>query len=302
MQNLSETAAPSSLLGDLIALLQVSPLGDDRFEGGCERGAQARLFGGQVIGQALMAAQTTVPEGRLVHSIHAYFLLAGDGRDPVEYEVGRDRDGGAFSFRSVDAMQDGQVILRLAASYQRKEVSVSHQVAMPAAPDPETLVDHIIAALPFLDEMVPELASRWPSQRSAIEFRPTDPHRSFSAEPAEPVQSYWFRAVAPVPDHQPLQRALLAYASDKMLLATTMLPHGIHWSRPGIRSASIDHTLWIHGDVDMGQWMLYHQTSDWTGGGRGLIHGKIFTRDGRLVATAMQEAVLRISPESTPKR
>ena len=283
---------PQAMVDALVGLLDIEPIEVDLFRGARTHERWTRVFGGQVIGQALMAACRTV-EGRQPHSLHAYFLRAGDPGSPIVYQVSRDRDGGSFTSRRVVAIQHGQPILNLAASFHIAEPGMAHQFDMPAVPAPETLESERAIALRHLDQIREE---RRPllSRPRPIEIRPVDPESRLSGTSRAPSQMHWFRAVAPLPDDQRLHRVLLAYASDMMLLSTTLLPHGIHWMKDPLQEASLDHALWIHEDVRLDDWLLYCLDSPWTGGARGLSRGLIYTRAGRLVASVAQEGLIRI--------
>ncbi len=290
---------PEALVARLVELLQLDQIEVDLFRGARTHEIWRRVFGGQVIGQALMAACRTVDAVRPPHSLHAYFLRPGDPGKPIVYEVKRDRDGGSFSSRRVVAIQNGQPILNLAASFHTREAGLSCQSQMPVVPPPEDLLDEREAAVRYLDQILPSRRHLVFRQRP-IDFRPVDPTARLSGEPRQPHQAYWFRAVAPLPPDQILHRALLAYASDMMLLATTLLPHGVHWLKDDVQEASLDHALWIHEDVKLDDWLLYTQDSPWSGGARGLSRGQIYARDGRLVASVAQEGLIRIPVAKPP--
>jgi acyl-CoA thioesterase-2 len=246
-----------------------------------------------------MAASRTVPQDRLPHSLHAYFMRAGDPALPIVYQVARDRDGGSFTSRRVVAIQHGQPILNLAASFHIAEPGLSHQVAMPAVPPPEDLPDDRVLALRDIDKVLPERRLNLHRTRP-IEFRPVGADPRLAGLKKLDAQAYWFRAVAPLPENQMLHRVLLAYASDMMLLATALLPHGMHWLKDPVQEASLDHALWIHHDVRLDDWMLYVQDSPWSGGARGLSRGLIYNRGGTLVASVAQEGLIRMPRKPAP--
>jgi acyl-CoA thioesterase-2 len=286
-------ASPQALVDRLVALLALERIEEDLFRGGQAGDAMVRVFGGQVIGQALMAACRTVPADRPPHSLHAYFMRPGNPAAPIVYQVSRDRDGGSFTSRRVVAIQDGRPILNLAASFHIAEPGRSHQFGMPDVPAPETLPGEAETASRFIDQ-IPEARRGFLLRPRPIEFRPVVPELRYERSPQPPHQSYWFRTVAAVPEDQVLHRVLLAYASDMMLLSTSMLPHGLGWVRDEVQEASLDHALWIHEDVRVDDWLLYTQDSPWSGGARGLNRGLIYRRDGTLVASVAQEGMIRV--------
>ncbi len=283
---------PTELAARLVELLALECIDVDLFRGGRTLEPWTRVFGGQVIGQALMAACRTVDEDRLPHSLHAYFVRPGDPESPILYEVERDRDGRSFTSRRVVARQHGKPILNLAASFHIREPGLTHQVAMPDVPGPDGLANERQIIESIIDR-IPEARRPLVLRDRPLEFRPIYPNALVSAAPSDPSQAYWFRVVAPLPDDQILHRVALAYASDMMLLATSMLPHDVHWLTGGIQEASLDHAIWMHDDVRVDDWLLYTQDSPWSGGARGMNRGLIFSRDGRLVATVMQEGLIR---------
>lgn len=288
--------SPRDLVDTLVALLELERIDLDLFRGARTEAAWRRVYGGQVIGQALMAASMTVDAARPPHSLHAYFMRPGDPALPIIYRVSRDRDGTSFASRRVVAIQHGQPILNMAASFHVDEPGLAHQSAMPDAPDPETLEPE--------SEVNRRLASRLPPDRRemflqprAIEFRAIDPATRLVDRKLPPRQAYWFRARAGLPDDPVLHRVLLAYASDMMLMGTALLPHGIGFHDPALQPASLDHALWFHEALRVDEWLLYALDSPWSGGARGLNRGSVFTRDGRLVASVAQEGLMRMRAE-----
>ena len=268
-------------------------LGEDRFDGPRRRDGVGRVFGGQVIAQALMAAQATVHEDRPAHSLHAYFLRGGSEEHDVEYRVERGFDGGSFANRRVVALQEDRQILACSVSFQRREDGPGHQAAaMPDVPPPEDLESDRAV----LDRHRDEIATTAPTiilRPQPIEMRLARPAALLSREPSAAEQRVWFRARAPLPDDPLLHRAVLAYFSDMRLMATCLLPHGLSFVRGDVRGASLDHALWFHEDVRADDWLLYAMDSPWSGHARGLNFGRIFTRDGRLVASTAQEGMFR---------
>ncbi len=289
----SATETPAELVQRLVSLLDLEQIEVDLFRGARTSEPWVRVFGGQVIGQALIAACRTVTPDRPPHSLHAYFMRPGDPNLPIVYQVSRDRDGGSFTSRRVVAIQHGKPILNLAASFQEREEGLSHQFDMPDVPPPEELEDDREIALRHIDS-IPEARRALILRRRPISFRPVagDPH--YGTGQGEPRQAYWFRTVAPLPDDQVLHRGMLAYASDMTLLGTCMVPHGLTWARDDLQEASLDHALWIHDDIKLDDWLLYTQDSPWSGGGRGMNRGLIYARDGRLVASVAQEGLIRV--------
>jgi acyl-CoA thioesterase II len=282
---------PAALVADLVDLLDVVAVDVDLFRGRRSTGGVGRVFGGQVVAQALQAAQRTV-DGRAAHSLHAYFMRPGSEAAPIDYRVARDFDGASFATRRVVAWQDERPILTLTASFQRDEAGLHHQSPMPYVPAPETLRSERAWRMEQR-ETIPE---RWREpllRERPIEFRPVAPRRWTDPAPREPVQHSWFRTVAPLGDDAAVHRAILAYASDTALLSTSMLPHGVSWTTPGMQTASLDHTLWLHAPARADEWLLYAADSPWSGGGRGLNRGTIYARDGRLVASVAQEGLIR---------
>lgn len=288
---------PQELVDELVGLLRLQPIGDDGFESAPTpteaRTGAGRVFGGQVIAQALLAAAATVPDDRVPHSLHAYFLRLGNDDAPFRYDVARDLDGGSFSNRRVQASQDDRPILSLNASFQRSEQGLSHQDEMPDVPPPEDLPDEIELRRAKL-HLYPEERRATMGQRRPIEQRPVEDLDWIDPRPSPPLIHIWFRACAPLGDDPALHRAVFAYASDFFMLRSTTLPHGVHWFGGQMREASLDHALWIHEDFRMDDWLLFQTRSSWAGGGRGYATGKIFTRDGRLVASAAQEGMIRL--------
>ena len=288
---------PAALVADLVDLLDVEEIDTDLFRGRRSTGGVGRVFGGQVIAQALGAAQRSTEAPKVAHSLHAYFMRAGAEDHPIVYRVVRDFDGRSFATRRVIAMQRGQPILNLAASFQLPEDGYHHQDAMPEVPDPDSLESEAQIRAREADQVEERFRHQLVRARP-IEIRPAYPRKWFSPTPTAPLQRSWFRAAAPLPDDPATHRAVLAYASDMALLGTCMLPHGINWTTPGFQSASLDHALWLHDDFRADEWLLYATDSPWAGGGRGMNRGSIFTRDGRLVASVAQEGLIRMR---TPK-
>lgn len=290
---MTDTPAPDALVANLLDLLDVEEIDVDLFRGARAKGGVGRVFGGQVIAQALQAAQRSTDEPKIAHSLHAYFMRPGDEAYPIVYRVVRDFDGKSFATRRVVATQRGQPILNLAASFQVPEEGYHHQATMPDVPLPETLPTE--AELRAKDAVnLPEKQRLAVTRPRPIEIRPVFPRKWFNPTPAEPLQHSWFKAVAPLGDDPAMHRAVLAYASDMALLGTCMLPHGVNWTTPGFQSASLDHTVWLHEPFRADEWLLYATDSPWTGHARGFNRGQVFAADGRLVASVAQEGLIRM--------
>ena len=284
---------PEQLVAWLIKLLDVKDAGDDKFTGRRKRGGVGRVFGGQVIAQALAAAERTVDEDRLAHSLHSYFLRAGSEDHEIDFAVSRDFDGGSFSNRRVVASQQGRPIFNFTASFQKFEQGLSHQdCPMPDVVGPDALPPEGDLRREFAEKAAPAQRHLFLQPRP-IELRAVDGRHWLNEGPAVPISHSWFRAVAPLPDDPRIHRAILAYASDMQLLGTCILPHGLSWSRGEVLSASLDHTIWFHDTFRADEWLLYATDSPWSGRGRGFNRGRIFTQDGRLVASVAQEGMIR---------
>ncbi|MBB5686586.1 acyl-CoA thioesterase [Sphingobium boeckii] len=288
-----EKRSPAIMIEQLKALLDVEEIDRDLYRGARARGSRGRVFGGQVIGQALVAASKSVDDDRPIHSLHAYFMRPGDTALPIIYRVVRDHDGGSFSTRRVIAMQRGVPILNMAASFQRPEEGLSHQFAMPVVPPPEDLISEEQHFRTHIDQ-VPESMRDWVLRPRHIELRPVQQRFPIEMRSHEPVQQTWFRAVAPLGDDPLVHRATLAFASDMVLLGTSMIPHDVDWMKPDLQSASLDHSLWLHDVFRADDWLLYATDSPWAGHARGFNRGSIFTREGRLVASVAQEGLVRL--------
>lgn len=280
-----------TLLSDL---LDVDRIDETRFIGHRLEGDRGRIFGGEVLAQALMAASNTVSPDKQVHSAHNYFMRPGDSALPIHYEVFADLDGRSFSNRRVVARQNDKPIFSLTASFQAPEPGLAHQQPRPEAHGPEGLPNELELARAHADQIPEHLYSTLTRARP-FEVRPVNGEASFlKVEPTD-KQKTWFRCRESIGNHAALQRAILAYASDLSLLSTCMRPHGMTWRDPQMRSASIDHAVWFHAaEIRSEDWMLYVMESPWSGASRGLNRGSIFTRDGQLVASVAQEGLIRI--------
>lgn len=284
---------PEALVEQLITLLDVEEIDTDLYRGPRQPGGVGRVFGGQVIGQALQAAQRSVGGDKAAHSLHAYFMRPGDENHPIIYRVVRDFEGRSFANRRVIAMQKGQPILNMTASFQTPADGLHHQDAMPDVPDPESLRSET-ELREEIQEQVPEKLRRFFLRARPIEIRPVNPRNWFKPAKQEAQQHSWFRVAAPLPDDTALHRAMLAYATDMTLLGTCMLPHGVSWMQGNVQTASLDHAVWLHEPFRFDEWLLYTTDSPWSGHSRGFNRGRIYSRDGRLVASAAQEGLIRV--------
>jgi acyl-CoA thioesterase-2 len=282
----------NQLLEDLIKVMTLERLEINLFRGQSRDIGSPQVFGGQVLGQALVAATQTV-ENREVHSLHAYFLRRGDFNSPIVYEVDRAWDGKHFSTRRVVAIQHGAQIFNMSASFQLPEQGVDHQITMPDVPMPESLHDmHTLYRA--ASAKAPDAMRRVLEQKRPFEFRPVEPPDFSRAQKLPPIAHVWFKAVAPLPDDEALHRCLLAYASDFGLLGTALRPHALSLLSNKLVIASIDHAMWFHRKVRVDDWLLYAMDSPSASGARGFTRGSLFSRDGRLVASASQEGLIRI--------
>ncbi|NIJ20104.1 acyl-CoA thioesterase-2 [Sphingomonas naasensis] len=284
---------PAELVAQLTTLLDVEEIDTDLYRGPRLPGGVGRVFGGQVIAQALQAAQRSVEGDKTAHSLHAYFMRPGDENHPIIFRVVRDFEGRSFANRRVIAMQKGQPILNMTASFQTPSEGLHHQDAMPDVPDPDSLRSERELREQIRDQ-VPDKFRRFFLRARPIEIRPVNPRNWFAPDKIEPHQHSWFRVIAPLPDDLALHRAMLAYASDMTLLGTCLLPHGVSWMTGDVQTASLDHAIWLHEPFRFDEWLLYTTDSPWSGHSRGFNRGKIYARDGRLVASVTQEGLIRL--------
>jgi acyl-CoA thioesterase II len=282
----------SSPVDTMLSILDIERLDDNLFRGVSPDSSWWRVFGGQVIAQALVAACRTVPDERTPHSLHAYFLLAGDPKVPIIYDVERIRDGRSFTTRRVVAIQKGEAIFSLSASFHAREDGYDHQASMPDVPGPETLPDQAAMRAMALPRM-PEGVRSYLQRERPIELRPVELERYAALTAGEPVLNVWFRAAAPLPDDPQVHTAVLAYASDMMLLDASLIPHGETVFSAGIQAASLDHAMWLHRPFRADEWLLYAQESPSASGARGFTRGLIYDRNGVLVASVAQEGLIR---------
>jgi acyl-CoA thioesterase-2 len=284
--------AATQALASLLSLLDLEPIETNIFRGNSPKDRWQRVFGGQVLGQALVAASRTV-EQRTCHSLHAYFLRAGDPKTPILYEVDRSRDGLSFSARRVVAIQHGEPIFTMSASFEVPEIGLEHQISMPDVPAPEQLKSEREWRMEILPD-IPEQVQGWFLRARPIEFRPVEPPNRFAKGKHPPRQIVWFRAVAPLPQSPALHQCVLAYASDMTLLDTSLLPHGYNLFTNDLQLASLDHAMWFHRPFRADEWLLYVQESPSASGSRGFNRGEIFRRDGVLAASVAQEGLVRL--------
>ncbi len=284
-------ASQARALDQLVALLDLEEIEVNLFRGRSPQEGSQRVFGGQVAGQALVAAGRTVEAGA-VHSLHAYFLRPGDPSVPLLYQVDRIRDGRSFTTRRVSAIQHGRPIFHLSASFQREEEGLSHQIEMPDAPDPESLPRWSEFMAPRLGDAPAEIR-RWMERERPIDARHVNPVNPLAPDKAPPRQLVWIRADGKLPDSTLLHRCVMAYASDMTLLDTVSLPHAIAWTDRSYQMASLDHAMWFHRPFRADEWLLYAQEGDTAAGARGFATGRVFTLDGRLVVSVAQEGLMR---------
>jgi acyl-CoA thioesterase-2 len=280
------------ILADLLHLLELERIEDNIFRGESRDLGGDRVFGGQVLGQALSAASYTAG-AREAHSLHAYFLLPGDVNAPIVYEVDIARDGKSFSTRRVVAIQHGRPIFNMAASFQSPEQGLEHAAPMPQVPGPEGLAD-VREVAPEILVKVPDKMRRFLTRERAFELRPVEPVHLISPPKQEPRRNVWIKTADKLPDSPDLHRNLLAYVSDYHLVATATLPHGVHFAEGNVQLATLDHAMWFHRPFRVDEWLLYSMESPSASGGRGFALGRIFARDGRLVASTAQEGVIRV--------
>jgi acyl-CoA thioesterase-2 len=286
-----------SVVTDLLKLLELEPLEVNIYRGTNRDVGTGRVFGGQVFAQALVAARKTVGEGREAHSVHGYFLREGDTKVPIVYFVDRPRDGKSFTSRRVTAIQHGEAIFHLSASFHIAEQGLDHQHAMPTVPPPEDCPEELELIRSKADK-IPEPLRSIVTQDRPIEFRlitPRDPFGKLEKTTAEGAQrQVWFRLRERIPDTPMLHQAVLAYASDYGFLPTSLRPHGVAFRDPRLIIASLDHTLWLHRPFRADEWLLYTSDSPAAFDARGFVRGQVFTRDGQLVASAAQEGLIRM--------
>ena len=277
----------------LVDLLRLEPLEHNLFRGQSRDVGGPAVFGGQVLGQALMAAARTVAPGQSVHSLHGYFLRAGDKAVPIVYDVDRIRDGASFATRRVVAIQHGQAIFHMSASFHKREGGPAHQGSMPEAPPPESLADDHQRERAMADRL-PERRRAFLQLPQPVELRSVHPLDPLAPEPRPAQALHWLRAPHALPDDPLLHQALLAYASDWSLMRVAMLPHGLSFNQAGVQGVSLDHAMWFHRDFRFDEWLLYQSDSPSLAGARGFCRGSLWSRDGALVASVAQEGLIRV--------
>ena len=289
-------------LDQLVSILDLEELELNLFRGRTPKEDRVRVFGGQVAGQALVAAGRTVEAGLVVHSLHSYFLRPGDPSIPIVYQVERLRDGKSFTTRRVTAIQHGQPIFNLSASFQRPEQGIEHQLDMPRSPDPESLLSFRERVEPYLDKVHPDL-KRWLQRERPIDMRYVNPPDYLHPEKRPPSQLVWIRADGTLPDEPVLlHQCIVAYASDMTLIDTATLPHAIPWFDPHVQMASLDHAMWFHRPFRADEWLLYAQESPTATGARGFTTGRLYTRDGVHVISVAQEGLIRKRDDAKRRR
>jgi len=288
-------AHETSAVDDLVAILDLERLEQNLFRGRGPKAGWQRVYGGQVLGQALVAAVRTVPEERVAHSAHAYFLLPGDPAEPIIYDVERIRDGGSFTTRRVKGIQHGRAMFAMSVSFHKDEGGFDHHAPMPEVPAPEDLPNEQDLKKHMLDKLPANMKTYWERERP-IEIRPVDVSRYFARDKRDPRQLIWMRATKPLPDSFPLHQCVLAYASDFTLLDTALIAHGKLMFDKDLQLASLDHSMWFHRPFRADEWLLYAQDSPSAFGARGFCRGSVFTRDGLLVASTAQEGLMRRQP------
>jgi acyl-CoA thioesterase II len=289
----------AKVLDELVKLLALEKIEENLFRGQSQDLGWGTVFGGQVLGQALSAAVQTVPSERAIHSLHAYFLRPGDVHRPIVYDVDRIRDGSSFTTRRVVAIQNGKAIFNMSASFQKHEPGFEHQDAMPDVPPPEELKTEQQLIAESKRELPDFFRSRATAERP-FEMRPVNPTDPFVPAKHAPARAVWLKTVDRLPDDPTLHPYLLAYASDHGLIGTAVLPHGVSWFTPGMQIASLDHVMWFHEPFRVDEWLLHVMDSPAANGGRGLARGRVFTRDGRLVASTAQEGLIRMRAAQQP--
>ncbi len=282
-----------SAVANLLSILDLEPLEHNLFRGRSPQDGWQRVFGGQVIGQALVAANRTVDEDRPAHSLHGYFMRPGDPKVPIIYEVDRIRDGRSFATRRVVAIQHGKAIFSMSASYHKKEEGLTHQIEMPDIPTPEELPNEADMIEAYM-ATAPDNIKAYFRRERPIELRPVNMEHYTTDKKLEPIQHVWVRTTSPLPDDPAIHKCALAYASDMTLLDTSLFAHGRSVFNKDISAASLDHAMWFHDDFRADEWLLYSQDSPWTAGARGLNRGTLFRRDGTVVASAVQEGLIRV--------
>ncbi|HAZ55320.1 MAG TPA: acyl-CoA thioesterase II [Franconibacter helveticus] len=282
----------SQALSNLLSLLNLEKIEEGLFRGQSEDLGLRQVFGGQVVGQALYAAKETVPAERLVHSFHSYFLRPGDSQKPIVYDVEVLRDGNSFSARRVAAIQNGKPIFYMTASFQAPEEGFEHQKTMPSAPSPEGLKSETDIARALEKFLPPQVKEKFMCDKP-LEIRPVEFHNPLKGHVAEPARQVWIRASGAMPDDFRVHQSLLGYASDFNFLVVALQPHGVGFLEPSMQVATIDHSMWFHRPFNMNEWLLYSVESTSASSARGFVRGEFWSMDGKLVASTVQEGVMR---------
>ena len=282
----------SQVLNDLSALLKLEEIEQGIYRGESQDLGFRALFGGQVMGQALSAAQETVSINHHIHSFHSYFLRPGDASKPVVYQVENIRDGRSFNTRRVNAIQNGKAIFYMTASFQKQEVGFDHQDTMPDVPQPEELTSYADFIFQHQDDIPESIRGKYLAEKP-IEMRSVQQYNWLNPEKRAPKCQMWIKSNGILPDDIRVHTYLLAYTSDSYFLPTALFPHGVSYWQPNFQLATIDHSMWFHRPFRLDEWLLYCIDSPSATGGRGLVKGQIFNREGLLVASTMQEGVMR---------
>ncbi len=290
---MSDECVEANVLEELLKLLKLEKIEENIFRGQSQDLGFGSVFGGQVLGQALSAAYRTVPDGRVAHSLHGYFLRSGDALMPIVYNVDCIRDGKSFTTRRVVAVQKGRAIFNMAASFQAGEKGFNHQDHAPTVAGPDGIMPELELAMRVADR-IPESIRNKILCKKPIEIRPVNPINPFSPKKQEPRRFNWFKAIDRLPDDPVVHQYLLAYASDFGLVGTALYPHAHSYWEPQMQVASLDHAMWFHRDFRMDDWLLYAMESPNASGSRGLNNGRIYTRAGKLVASVTQEGLIRL--------
>jgi acyl-CoA thioesterase-2 len=280
-------------LDDLHNLLDLEYIEHNIFRGRSIDIGSGSVYGGQALAQSLVAAQRTVDDARVPHSMHGYFILPGDVDAPIVYEVDRLRDGKSFTTRRIVAIQHGRPIFNMAASFQAPEDGAEHQTEMPDVPGPDDLPREL-DLIRAVEDQIPEAVRSVYTRERPIEFRPVDPVDPFDPATKPPANHVWLRARGTLPDDRLTHQSMLAYATDYGLLSTALRPHGLSFVQPDLQLATLDHALWFHRPVQVDGWLLYVTDSPSASGARGFTRGQLFSEDGTLVASVAQEGLMRV--------
>jgi len=280
-------------LDDLHKLLDLEYIEHNIFRGRSIDIGSGSVYGGQALAQSLVAAQRTVDDDRVPHSMHGYFILPGDVDAPIVYEVDRLRDGNSFTTRRIVAIQHGRAIFNMAASFQIPEDGPEHQADMPDVPGPDELPREL-DLIRAVEDQIPEAVRSVYTRERPIEFRPVDPVDPFDPATKPPANHVWLRARGTLPDNRLTHQSMLAYATDYGLLSTALRPHGLSFVQPDLQLATLDHALWFHRPVQVDEWFLYATDSPSASSARGFTRGQLFAEDGTLVASVAQEGLMRV--------